>query len=292
LIKTVTCQGGKALATTETIAFVGLHLGIIGLMAGGLFTTGGRMSGYIVLTEGQPFKDVHDGYVSLTEGPLRKEQHTSLSATLRKVETQYTQGRQTHFAAQLDVFSDEGTVTKQVEINRPVTWGKLTFTLDEVGYSPRLQIKREDNPRILSDRFVALKNFKTDRGTFHRDYLPLPFFNNRVYATLYPSRIHKADEVVKKGNQPESPLLIIEIEDDSGKIVETADMPLGGKVTVGGYTFGFGELRRWASFRVSDDPGYPIVCVALWLGLVALVLRYVPDLRKWFLADGDLQEKD
>jgi hypothetical protein len=45
---------------------------------------------------------------------------------------------------------------------------------------------------------------------------------------------------------------------------------------------------------VVQDPGYLPVCVALWLGLGALILRYVPDLKRWFMerpAKGQNLEK-
>jgi hypothetical protein len=35
-------------------------------------------------------------------------------------------------------------------------------------------------------------------------------------------------------------------------------------------------------FKVSDDPGYMTVCIALWTGLIALILRYFQDIRRWF----------
>jgi hypothetical protein len=70
--------------------------------------------------------------------------------------------------------------------------------------------------------------------------------------------------------------------DEAGKMTSQGNVPLGGRFTMEKYIFSFAELRRWSSFMVVEDPGYLSVCVALWLGLGALILRYVPDLKKWF----------
>ena len=61
------------------------------------------------------------------------------------------------------------------------------------------------------------------------------------------------------------------------------NLPLGSRIVMEEYVFFFTELRRWSGFMVVQDPGYLPVCVALWLGLGALILRYTPDLKKWFV---------
>ena len=82
------------------------------------------------------------------------------------------------------------------------------------------------------------------------------------------------------------------MEDENGNVVAKNHAALKEKVAVGEYEFEFAELRQWAAFQVSNDPGYPTVCIALWLGMAALVLRYIPDLRTWFGADTTVEEKD
>jgi cytochrome c biogenesis protein ResB len=120
----------------------------------------------------------------------------------------------------------------------------------------------------------------------------MPFFKNKVLVTLYPAYELMGDEIKKTGENPENPLILIEMKNDKGNVVAKGRAALKEKVAVGDYEFEFAELRQWASFQVSNDPGYPIVCVALWLGLIALILRYLPDLRTWFAAETTAEEKD
>ena len=81
--------------------------------------------------------------------------------------------------------------------------------------------------------------------------------------------------------------LFVETEDASGNITERKYLPAGGRITLGQHTFLFADLRRWSSLRVSEDPGYLLVLISLWLGIGALVLRYLPDLLRWFAEDPE-----
>ena len=70
----------------------------------------------------------------------------------------------------------------------------------------------------------------------------------------------------------------VAITDESGKVVSSKYVPLGQKGVLGKYSFFFVDIRHWASFKVVHDSGYLIVCVSLWMGMGALLLRYAPDL--------------
>ena len=94
-------------------------------------------------------------------------------------------------------------------------------------------------------------------------------------------------KVRKTGEDPENPLLLIDVLEPAGQVVAQGNAPLGGRIATAEYMFFFTELRRWSGFMVVQDPGYLTVCVALWLGLGALILRYVPDLKRWFAERPD-----
>jgi cytochrome c biogenesis protein ResB len=264
--------------------FVLLHLSLVLLFAGGGWSAAAKLDGYIVLTEGQSFTERHDQYLRLVEGPLRRENHREFVVVLNSVKTEYENNKYPIYSGtNLDIIRDNKTVAHEtVEINKPFTYNGVSFTQDETGFSPRLTIRDKRSGRLLLDSFVALKTFRTEQGRQYRDFLPLPFFTNRVVVTLYPSYSHEDGRLVKTGEEPDNPLLLIEQEDESGRVVSRTELPAGEKAAVADYTFVFADLRRWASFSVVEDPGYLMVCVSLWLGLGALLLRYIPDLRTLF----------
>jgi cytochrome c biogenesis protein ResB len=274
--------------------FLLLHLSFILLFAGAFFSAAARSSGYIVLTEGQSFTEQHDNYVRIVEGPLRSERHKGFVIVHKEIQNEYSDKlHRTGVTSYLEIISGGNKIASgTVEFNRPFVYEGRSFTLDETGYSPRLKIYKINNRRPLFNSFVALQTFKREDGRRYHDFLPMPFFKNKVLITLYPAYELIGDEIKKTGENPENPLILIEMEDDSGNVVAKDHAALKEKVAVGDYEFEFAELRQWAAFQVSNDPGYPVVCVSLWLGLIALILRYLPDLRSWFTADPAPKEKD
>jgi hypothetical protein len=116
----------------------------------------------------------------------------------------------------------------------------------------------------------------------YRDFIPVQFFKNRTIVTVLPSFSRIDGKAVKTGESPENPLLIIERENESGNIIDKQEIALGEAAEIGEHSMSFIGLRRWSSFRVVGDPGYDLVWLSLWIGVLAVLLRYLPDIRIWF----------
>ncbi len=280
-------QGGWAALrgprAVERIGFHLLHVSLILLLAGGFWTAAADLDGKILLTEGQVFTDAHDQFLELHEGPLRREQHSGISVRLADIDIQYAKQRyQVAAKSTLDVLADGAKVGGgEVEVNRPFTHAGLSFTHDANGFSPRLIVRGASGRRLLLDAFIALQTEKTATGYLYRDVIPLPLPGRRVVATLYPSFERVGDKVRKASDVVDNPLLVLSVWDEQGSVVEEKQVALGGRTRIGKYGFEFADLRRWVSYRVTHDPGYPLVCAAFVLGLFALILRYYDDLRQW-----------
>ncbi len=280
----------KGPTAVRNLAFIVLHLSLVGLMAGGFLSAAARLDGYIVLTEGQGFRETHGSYTRLQEGPLRREQHKGFALRLEKVEITYEQKWfPVEVTSRLGILPN-GSEREQavVRVNRPLDYRGFSFTQDQTGFSPRLVIRHRQRGRVLVDSFVALKTFPTDRGRQYRDFLPLPLFKQRVIVTLYPAYIMVDGQVEKSGEEPDNPLLLVEMENENGWVQPVGHILQGDTISVEDYTVTFAGLRRWSSFRVVQDPGYPVAWVALWLGVAAIVLRYVPELARWFRSSREL----
>jgi len=295
-VNTLTCtllrffkEGGfssfKGPGSVRRMGFFSLHLSLILLFAGGFLTSATKMNARIVLTEGQTFEDRHDNYLQLVEGPLRPERHTGVMVRLQKVQITYEKQRYpVDVTSDLEFQSDKDkSVNGVIKVNYPFTYKGLAFTQDRTGFSPHLKIRDKKSKRLLLSSFIALQTFDTPTGKVYQDFLPLPFFKQRVIVTVYPNYIMDNGQVRKAGDEPENPLLLIETKDWAGKVTSQGNVRLGSEITLGEHSFFFAGLRRWAGFMVVQDPGYLPVCVALWLGLGALILRYVPDLKRWFV---------
>lgn len=294
-VNTFTCtiqhlgkEGGlaafKGPRAVEKAGFVLLHLSLLVFLAGGFLSAATRLDGYIVLTEGQSFTESHDGYVRITEGPLRGEHHKDFVLTLKQVRNEYEKQRyRTYVTSSIEIRSkDEETVEGTVEVNRPRTYRGISFTQDQTGFSPRIVIRKKKSGELMLDSFVALKTFQKAQEREYRDFLRLPFLNPRVIITLYPCHVIKNGKAIKTAEEPVKPMLLIEQIDAAGKSLSQSYLHLKGQVELGEYSFAFEDFRHWSSFKVIADPGYFVVCVAMWFGLGALLIRYVPDLWKSF----------
>ncbi|MHC4694652.1 MAG: cytochrome c biogenesis protein ResB, partial [Planctomycetota bacterium] len=270
----------------EKAGFFLLHISLIMLFAGGFWSAATKLDGYIVLTEGQRFAERHDSYVRLVEGPLRRERHKKFVVALKRVETKYEkQLYQTDVTSNLEILSGgKRAANGAVKFNKPFIFKGLSFTQAETGFSPRLVISEKESGKVLLDSFVALKTFRKAEEREYRDFLPLPFLKNRTIITLYPSYRMENGSATKTSEEPDKPLLLVEEEDESGEVVSQKYLHLKGEIALGKYSLGFTDLRHWSSFRVVEDPGYFVVYVSLWLGTGALLLRYFPDILRWFRA--------
>jgi cytochrome c biogenesis protein ResB len=295
-VNTLTCtilhflgKGGfsslKGPEALRTVGFLFVHLSLLTLFTGGFLSAAASMDGYIVLTEGQRFNEEHNGYLRIVEGPLRAESHEGFALQLKEVRIRYEKKRfPVDVTSRFDILADGKTVTGEgfVRVNEPLSYRGISFTQDKTGFSPHLAIRDASNGRLLVDSFVALKTFGGAVEREYKDFLPLPFLKERIVVTLYPSFRMENGERIKDGEVPDNPLLILETEDEKGNVTERKYLTQGERISLGDHGFQFKDLRQWSSFRVSRDPGYPLVWFSLWVGVGALFLRYIPDLRKWF----------
>jgi hypothetical protein len=273
-------KGPKAM---EKGGFLLLHISLIILLAGGFISTAKKLNGFIILTEGQTFIENHESYIRLAEGPLRKKVHKNFALKMNEIKTKYEKGLHLiDVTSSLDVFEQNSEVAQaDIKINHPFTYRSVSFTHKDIGFSPRIQIKEKESGKVLFYSFVMLKSFDTENGKEYRDFLPLSFLQNRTIITVYPDYAMKAGDAVKTSEEPNNPLIRIQVEDDVGKIISKEYLTLGRETSIGEYVFEFTDLRRWASFKVVDDPGYFTVCISFWIGLAALLLRYIPEFKKW-----------
>ena len=259
--------GSSNISPMVKLGFVLLHLSIVGLLAGGFYSAATKLNGRVVLIEGQSFTEKHDSYLWLAEGPLRSERHQGFATKLKQVQIRYEKQRYpVDIISEIEISSDKQKITDGIiRVNHPFTYNGISITYDGNGFSPRLLIQDKDTGATLVNSFVALKTFHNEQGTQYRDFLPLPFFEHRAIITFFPSFIRDNGKIIKTSEEPNKPLVLVEMTDESGKVLASVEIPLGEKGAIGKYDFTFTDVRRWAALKIVDDPGYPIVCGSLWL---------------------------
>ncbi len=265
------------------IGFLGLHISVLICIAGGMISAGYRLSGHVVLTEGQTVFDEPYAYPKLAVGPLRKEKHGAFQLQLAEADIKIEESwHPTEMTAKILV-SDGHTlpVVGTLDFNRPYTFGKTTFTLREIGYSPEVLVTGTDHSGAPAGGFVSLRVWGFAEERKHYDFLPLPSRQQKLVMTLYPSHAASGENYTKTGEVLTNPLLLLHLESLDGQASPSHGITRGESITLDGLKIEFRALRQWAAFQVVSDPGYPIVCVALITCIASLALRYLPDITDW-----------
>ena len=276
-------SGNEPPIRLRRLGFLILHISILVCMAGGFISAAFRTSGQIILTEGQTFQDQHRNYSKLIEGPFRKEQHDEFKIELIDAQfeapTDWWAGRK-HCSIRLSANKTE-PCTAEIEFNQPFRFKKITFTVQEIGFSPEIFITSR-NPRIPPfNGFIALQVWGINKDREHRDFLPLPHSDRRLVLNLFPSHSISNGIAIKTSETVVNPALTVHLESSDGIQTPKQVVEPGNRIVLEDLNIQFGELRHWASFLVVQDPGYPIVCVSFWMAITALFLRYAPDILDW-----------
>jgi cytochrome c biogenesis protein ResB len=263
--------------------FLILHLSILVCIVGGFISSAFRMSGHLIVTEGQVIQDEHESYSKIVEGALRRERHGAFELELVDAiftpAERWVPGRKAATVRLSDASSP--SVTADIDFNYPLTFGNVTFTLREIGYAPHIKISSASRRIPPLEGFIALKVWGFNEERKHYDFLQLPQGGRRLSLTLYPSHEIRDGQVVKSSEALVNPVLQVFHEVMNGTKSPTQTIEPGGSARVGDMNIRFGELRQWAAFQVVHDPGYGIVCVSFWMAILALGLRYAPDISDW-----------
>jgi cytochrome c biogenesis protein ResB len=269
----------KGPAALKNTGFLVLHISLIFILAGGCWSAAASMDGFILLTEGQSFNENHDSYLRLREGRFRRDIHKGFNFRLDEVKVVY---KDKHFP--VDIMShitvrdlNNIKVEGEIRVNRPFTYKGLDFTPDQVGFSPRIGVRDTQTGKLLLNAYIALKTTGINKERTYSDFLLLEAFKQKKWTATVTLL-------------PEKPMLQVHINDESGKLLAHGDVPKSGHMDLAGYTFYFTSLRHWASFRIMDDPGYKIVWPAIWLALLGLFLRYIPELKSWLKQDQGVND--
>ncbi|MBW8001874.1 MAG: cytochrome c biogenesis protein ResB [Planctomycetes bacterium] len=272
-------KGPDALKMT---GFLVLHAALLTLFVGGFMTSTLKLDANTLITEGATFVDHPNSYLKLTKGPLRPEVQKDFLLLLKDVQFDYGKDKYaTEMASSIDVYEkNEKIADAVIKVNQPYTYKDMKFNIDGVGFSPRVAIYENKSNDLVFEADIPLRTIVSEKSNTYTNQLLIPFLQNQTTLTLYPG--HKAEfgQVVKTSETPNNPLLIIEQKDENGNVLSKNYLPLSKKIAIGEVTFEFKELKQWASFKVTADPGYPVICAAFVLGLIALAIKYIPRYSK------------
>ncbi len=259
------------------------HIGLLILVIGGFISNGLKMSGYIMLAEGESCREEHAGYTDITEGALFNEgMHQGFQITLLKQNPVFDkQGNLDYTSSQVALTDDKGNnlVTHWVERGSPLIYKNYRFFHYRVGFAPQIVIK-DSQGKVLFQTYLLL-NTNSDEGGKKETYAvsdqDLPGTSYKVNLQFVPNGKDADGELTQVSDTLANPMIKVEIF-DSG----TGQKIVGGIITKSevvnldsGKSFQFGpEIKRWVGLEVVNDPGAGVLFVGAAVALIGIIMFF------------------
>ncbi|MDH5718006.1 MAG: cytochrome c biogenesis protein ResB [Spirochaetia bacterium] len=278
--------GLKALKGSGKIrvyGFLTIHFSLLLLLIGTFLSSSFQLKGSIVLTENQSFFDKEDNYQYLSKGAFREKEHLGFMIRQKKIDAYYEDGKH-HLRTDcyIDILNKNNKLTMAaVKVNKPYNYNGYDITTSEIGFSPLILIYDENTGKKMGGTYFALNTSRIAGNRVYRDYFKFPFFENKIFFTIYPDYKEKDGNIIKTGENPVNPIILVETQNEEGDFIKIGHVRLKEKIKIANYNFYFADLKWWSKYIIMDDPGYPIVAIALWIGVIGLVIRYYPDIARW-----------
>ncbi|GEM_PF-2492232 len=261
-----------------------LHVGIMIILLGGVYSGAGKMAGYFELAEGQAFTDRHDAYLQIDEGPLFGERHPEFQVRLERLEAEHWENGQLRgITSYVTLRSPQGDVhPATLGIDRPLSYQGVTiYQANRYGFAALLTLK-DAQGKIVTSGYVNFPTPKEPAGPAFNSFA-VPMTSLRAEADLHlASAGTLVSAEVWRQEQPEQPWLYLFLRDADGGIVFQGTLGQGETVPAGAYSLSFSSLAHWAGFPLVRDPGIPIIYAGFALCALGAALIYllVPK-RAW-----------
>lgn len=158
-----------------------------------------------------------------------------------------------------------------IGVNRPVTLNGYKYILKSAGYAPQFILKDAEGTVVL-DSFVRLLNNTKDEDSFVVKEADI-----RIRTRFFPDMYRKDGKIGTRSRKVENPAFGLKImKDHSLKEIYSGVIEKGATAEFAGMELTFKELKPFVVIQVVKDPTYYLILVGWGLGLIGLMLRYIP----------------
>lgn len=267
---------GRAVVSRRgVLGFVGsvvLHVSLVVMALGGVFTYLSTFSGDLVLTEGQTVIDEPGAYYRVYAEPRIGEGYSGVRLTQGPTDFTYSDGQVVSAVSRLRALDANGNSTqKDVRVNHPLDVSGKSYLLLDTGYAVALLVKTPDG--VSAPAVVRL--IEREDGAWS-DRLRLGDTDLEVLATPIP--LKPGDSMPAEKFSIEDPRLLVSLTTSGGasgpielREGETHRFADGTGIT-------FEELRLWNKYFVRGEPGRWVTYIGFWMSVVGALIRFmVPE---------------
>lgn len=242
------------------------HIGLLACFLAAPVTYLTALSGQLLLTEGVALslqEEVVLGRGSLAELP-------EATVSVHDLSGLYFKGRfKSHFGGTLKL--SEGASVRELpfEVNRPVQYRGLQFSLHQFGYAPRLVLEPAEGPPL--DLFLNLRHPKEG------DYFELGQ-GVRALVLFFPDFVREGGKIGSRSEEPANPVTMVRLYRGEREIGKGLFRP-GESAQIAGYRVSIPEYRRWANLVLSRDAGVSFALCGFVLCVAGLLVRFLSNER-------------
>lgn len=215
--------------------------------------------------------------VTVMETPAFGSSAPEISLKLNSYEIEYKDGvYPTDYSAYVTVGFLEGDEYKKtdarVRINGPLNVKGYQFLLESGGYAPLFTLFDNDD-RVIFKSYVRLANITRIEDSFEIKRAGLI-----VYTRFFPDIYRKGDKVGNRSRALKNPAFGIKVvrKDDRKTDIFSGVLKKGESAVFEGMRLEFTDLKSFVVLSVVKDPLYWWLFAGWGIGLLGLIIRYMP----------------
>ena len=242
------------------------HVGLLGCFLAGPATYLSSLHGELVLTEGVALS-LKEGVAGGRAKGVELPEATVSVHDLRGV---YFQGKfKSEFGGVLKLQDAQGGRELPFEVNRPVQYRGVQFSLHQFGYAPRVVLQPAAGAPL--DLYLNLRHpkegdqFELGEGV-------------RALVLFFPDFIREGGKIGSRSEEPVNPVTMVRLYQGEQEIGKGLFKP-GESAQLGGYRVSVPEYRRWVTLVVTRDAGVPFALFGFVVCVAGLLARFLSNER-------------
>ncbi len=279
LLSLVFCSIYRLKAPVMTLSRMGsilFHFSMILIVIGGVYNHFFKMSGSLVITEGQALSCGNENLKKRMLGRFAFKEFKKYVLQLNKLSLKYQTGILKKLSANI-VFTDTEKKFKKnttILVNHPFFYEGNKFLMSGYGFAPLFVLKEKG--KVKNKAFVNLDLIK--QGGIMPDKF---YFDNWLIRVLfYPDFYSDGKNDKTLSMEVKNPVFLLKITDtDSNKQIYSGKLRMNESAKIGDFTISIEDMRYWMQLYIASEEGMRLVFLGFWLSILGLILRFLKKRR-------------
>ncbi len=259
-----------------------VHLGLIIIVLGGLISVGFKMTGYLMVMEGEIRQELAEEYEVLNEAPFYNLiGHLGYGIGLDKQQRILkSSGKLDYIQSTLTIYEGNKTIYQQtIENGKPLIYNGLGLYYYNAGFVPLVTITNAEG-RTIYQGFLFMETVKNPSGTiYQRKNFKIPETTLTLNLQFFPNLVRQANQISNGKDALGNAGIKVSVDND-GQQIGQGVLTQGTKLEFAGNSLTFGEVRSWTGLEIIYDPGANVLFAGFWMTALGTALLYLCSYHK------------